>query len=76
MTIGPKKKISQSQWWKRHSTWQKLNMKRLQKTYALTKCSHCGAMKIAHRVCAACGWYGGKQVLSIKVKDRSTVVDA
>ena len=76
MTIGPKKKISQSQGAKRHSTRQKRTMKKLQHKYAVAKCSHCGALKIAHRVCGACGWYGKKQVLTIKVKDRSTIVDA
>jgi ribosomal protein L32 len=27
-------------------------------------CVNCGAPRIAHRVCMACGQYGGKQILA------------
>ncbi|HLP42908.1 MAG TPA: 50S ribosomal protein L32, partial [Fibrobacteria bacterium] len=27
-----------------------------------TKCSHCGQLKISHRVCDNCGYYGGTEV--------------
>jgi large subunit ribosomal protein L32 len=27
-------------------------------------CPNCGATRIPHRVCAACGFYNGRQVLS------------
>ncbi|MDE0652901.1 MAG: 50S ribosomal protein L32 [bacterium] len=26
-------------------------------------CPRCGAAKLPHRVCAQCGWYGGRQAL-------------
>lgn len=32
----------------------------------LVACPHCGAMVRAHRVCKKCGYYGGKQVLTVK----------
>ncbi len=76
MTIGPKKKISQAKGRTRHSTWEGLNMKRMVETYQLSTCKNCGAKKLAHRVCPVCGYYKGKQVLTIKSKSKDTVVDA
>jgi large subunit ribosomal protein L32 len=32
------------------------------KAPAVTKCSHCGQSKIAHRVCSNCGYYAGAEV--------------
>jgi len=29
----------------------------------MVKCSHCGEYTLAHRVCKACGYYGGKEVI-------------
>lgn len=29
----------------------------------LAKCDHCGAPKQPHRVCDACGYYGGREVM-------------
>jgi len=29
-------------------------------------CSHCKQPKLSHRVCAACGFYDGKEVISVK----------
>ncbi len=31
-------------------------------------CSNCGAKKLRHRVCAACGQYNGKKVLDLVAK--------
>jgi len=28
-------------------------------------CAQCGARKLAHRVCPACGYYRGRQVVSV-----------
>lgn len=36
------------------------NMKEVQ----LSVCPNCGEKKLPHRVCGACGYYNGKQVLS------------
>lgn len=26
-------------------------------------CPRCGAVKVPHRVCGDCGWYGGRQAI-------------
>ncbi len=31
----------------------------------LTKCSNCGSQKLQHQVCPTCGYYDGRQVLTI-----------
>lgn len=33
-----------------------------------TACKHCGAPRLSHRVCPACGYYGSRQVLTVAVK--------
>ncbi|MBA2763977.1 MAG: 50S ribosomal protein L32 [Thermoleophilaceae bacterium] len=30
---------------------------------SITKCPQCGAARLPHRVCTACGTYGGKQII-------------
>lgn len=30
----------------------------------LSECSNCGEMRKNHHVCASCGFYGGKEVIS------------
>ncbi len=34
----------------------------------LSTCSSCGALKMPHRVCSACGYYNGVQVVAKKEK--------
>ncbi len=31
-------------------------------------CPNCGEMKLSHNICPACGYYDGKQVITIKQK--------
>lgn len=31
----------------------------------LTHCPHCNAKKLSHHICPSCGYYDGKQVLSV-----------
>lgn len=76
MTIGPKKKISIMKWARRHSTRERLNLKRLTDTYQVATCKNCGAKKLAYKVCPACGYYKGKQVITIKAKGNEKVIDA
>ena len=45
-------------------------------TYQVGKCPNCGAKKLSHRVCPVCGYYKGKQVITIKSKGWSKVIDA
>ncbi|MDP3919599.1 MAG: 50S ribosomal protein L32 [Candidatus Omnitrophota bacterium] len=35
-----------------------------------TQCSNCGVTVLPHRVCSACGYYKGRQVLTIKTKEK------
>ncbi|MBE6541850.1 MAG: 50S ribosomal protein L32 [Ruminococcaceae bacterium] len=53
----PKRKTSKARRDKRRSNVWKLEMP------GMVKCSHCGEYNIAHRVCKACGYYDGKQVI-------------
>ncbi len=76
MTIGPKKKISKSKSASRHSMRKRVQLKKLSEKYQTTKCAQCGTNKLNHRVCPSCGYYKGKQVITIKSKSKETVVDA
>lgn len=38
------------------------------KAAKLVKCSHCGAMIAAHKVCSKCGFYKGKEVVDTMKK--------
>ncbi|MFP4522093.1 MAG: 50S ribosomal protein L32 [Fibrobacterota bacterium] len=31
--------------------------------YNVSRCTHCNQPKIAHRVCANCGFYGGEEIV-------------
>lgn len=53
----PKKKVSVSRRDKRRSSVWKLDPP------TLVRCSHCGELGLAHRVCANCGYYKGKEIL-------------
>ncbi len=58
--IAPKRRISKQRKHKRRSSVWKLDMP------GMVKCSNCGEFCLSHRVCKACGYYDGKQVLKIK----------
>lgn len=73
--IGPKKKRSIHKRNVRHASWERDILKKLSNMVALSVCTNCGASKLAHRVCKACGYYNGKQVISIKTKT-GNVIDA
>jgi large subunit ribosomal protein L32 len=36
----------------------------------LIPCPQCKQPKMAHRICAVCGYYNGRQVVEIKVKEK------
>ena len=46
------------------------------KIKSLSKCSHCGASIIPHRLCKHCGYYKGKRVLTLKVKSKKEAAQA
>ena len=60
----PKRKTSHSRKMKRRS-----NVWKLETPTNIVKCSQCGEPNLAFRVCKACGYYDGKQVI---VKDDAT----
>lgn len=33
---------------------------------SLQKCPHCGAFKETHKLCPACGYYDGRQVIEVE----------
>lgn len=74
--IGPKKKVSRSRTKRRHAAWQRVNLVRISQKYAPSTCSNCGKAKLSHRACPHCGFYNGKQVISINTKGSSNVIAA
>ncbi len=59
----PKRRHSRARQAKRR-THQKLNVP------DITLCPQCRRPKKPHRVCPHCGFYGGKKVMEIKVKEK------
>ncbi|HNX69401.1 MAG TPA: 50S ribosomal protein L32 [Candidatus Omnitrophota bacterium] len=37
---------------------------------SMSQCPKCGTFILPHRVCTSCGFYKGKQVITIKVKSK------
>ncbi len=54
----PKGKVSKARRNSRRANW-KLELP------GIVECPQCHAMKLSHRVCKACGYYNGKQVLKV-----------
>lgn len=55
----PKRKTSKARRDKRRSAVWKLDAP------AMSKCTNCGALKAPHKVCKACGFYKGVEVLKL-----------
>ena len=55
----PKRKVSKARRDKRRSAVWKLQEP------ALTRCKNCGELTSPHRVCKACGYYKGVEVIKI-----------
>jgi large subunit ribosomal protein L32 len=55
----PKRRVSKARRDKRRSNVWKMD------AAALVKCPNCGDYKRPHRLCTACGYYNGKQVIEI-----------
>ena len=56
----PKRKISKARRDKRRNANWKMGVMNL------VKCPKCGEMKLAHRMCKACGYYNGREVVAVK----------
>ncbi|MBQ1545967.1 MAG: 50S ribosomal protein L32 [Clostridia bacterium] len=59
----PKRKSSHARKNKRRNNVWKLQAP------ALSTCSNCGAYKAPHRVCKACGYYNGREVIVMEDED-------
>ncbi len=60
--IAPQRRISKTRKRQRRSHFALDNP-------SMMVCPNCGEVKLAHVVCKACGYYGGKQVKEIKEKE-------
>ncbi len=56
----PKRRVSKARRDKRRSNVWKMD------AAALVKCPNCGQFKSPHRLCTACGYYNGKQVVEVE----------
>jgi len=59
----PKRRHSKARGRKRRTHW-KIN------SLNLVPCPQCKQPKLAHRVCRVCGYYDGRQVFEVKVKEK------
>ncbi|MDD5566043.1 MAG: 50S ribosomal protein L32 [Candidatus Omnitrophica bacterium] len=59
----PKKRHSSARGRKRRTHWKLKNT-------SLTPCPQCKELKRPHCVCRVCGYYDGKQVIEIEVKEK------
>lgn len=57
----PKKRTSASRRDKRKAQWKL-------EAPAMVECSRCHALRLSHRVCPECGYYGGKPVVKVEEK--------
>ena len=73
----PKKNTSKSRTRTRHSAYVQKQVNKISNKVNLFTCSNCGAYKLNHRVCKACGFYAGKQVIDNSKKiDKITTIKA
>ncbi|MFA4988265.1 MAG: 50S ribosomal protein L32 [Candidatus Omnitrophota bacterium] len=59
----PKRKHSSQRGGKRRTHWK------IKKTN-LIPCPQCKQLKLPHRACLVCGYYDGRQVAEVKVKEK------
>ena len=73
----PKKKQSITRSKRRYHTFENSARLKLRGMTNLVKCTKCGAIKVAHKVCPDCGSYQGKDVMSKKkVEAKITTIKA
>jgi large subunit ribosomal protein L32 len=59
----PKRRHSKARGRRRRTHWKL-------KSLSLIPCPQCKQPKLSHRVCPVCGYYDGRQVIEIKVKEK------
>ncbi|KPK98048.1 MAG: 50S ribosomal protein L32 [Omnitrophica WOR_2 bacterium SM23_72] len=59
----PKKRHSKARGRRRRTHWKISGL-------SLIPCPQCKQLKLPHRACAVCGYYDGRQVIEIKVKEK------
>lgn len=59
----PKRRHSKTRGRKRRTHWKLSSV-------SLSSCPQCKEPKLPHNVCAVCGYYNGKQVIEVKVKEK------
>ncbi len=59
----PKRRHSKTRGLKRRTHWK------IKKTN-LSACPQCKQPKLSHKVCLVCGYYDGRQVVEVKVKEK------
>ena len=59
----PKRRHSKARGRKRRAHWKLTQA-------SLIPCPQCKQLKLSHRVCGFCGYYNGRQVVEIKVKEK------
>ena len=59
----PKKRHSKARGRRRRTHWKLTSAN-------LVPCPQCKQPKLSHRVCKVCGFYDGRQVVEIKVKEK------
>lgn len=69
----PKKKQSTTRSNRRYRTFENLTRIKLQGMAKVMKCDKCGAAKVAHKVCAECGFYQGKDVMGKTKKQEAKI---
>ncbi|MBR7040919.1 MAG: 50S ribosomal protein L32 [Clostridia bacterium] len=58
----PKGKVSKARRNSRRANW-KLSLP------GIVKCPKCGKMKLSHRVCKACGYYDGQEIIKVEAEE-------
>ena len=59
----PKGKVSKARRNSRRANW-KLSLP------GIVKCPKCGKMKLSHRVCKACGYYDGQEIIKVEAEEK------
>lgn len=70
------KKMSKTRSRRRHATWQAKKISYWKNKIKLVWSKEWNTQKLGYTVCPNSGYYNGKQVVTVKSKDKSTVVDA